>query len=183
MYLLRRVKSVPNRFHAHAKQCQLCVLRYINTWVCKQSKVRNSFFASHLQTNVQPFSGKQGFITHSDFLERQMKHFKLTLCVHFLPTHFTPEHRLMRYGLPFGSLSQLSWLCPLPVPGAPPAPCCQGSMISRRPSLCVSTVQQQLKLQCTIKIVFITYPKYNNISVTMKKIDFICQNPNSETHW
>lgn len=52
-------------------------------------------------------------------------------------------------GYPFGHSGQLSWLCPIPTPAAPPA-CSLARQCEKlnSPWLCVSTALQQLKRWC-----------------------------------
>ena len=72
------------------------------------------------------------------------------------------------------SLGQLSRVCVLPAPAAPPA--CPLSGQSKRlesPGLSVSTALQQLKHQCDINIILTLKPKHNSLPATRRKINSI----------
>ena len=80
----------------------------------------------------------------------------------------------MVWDIPLVSWGQPSQLCPLPAPCAPPASSLVGwCEEQKRPWLCVSAAQQQLKHPCVINIIFILNPKHSTIPVSRKKINFI----------
>jgi len=77
-------------------------------------------------------------------------------------------------GCPFGQLGQLSRLCPLPASCAPPASLLAGwCEEQKRPGLCVSTAQRELKHPCVNSTVSSTNPRHSPIPATKKEINSI----------
>ena len=80
----------------------------------------------------------------------------------------------MGWNTPLASLGQLSWLCPLPAPAAPPAcPLAVQSEKLESPGLSVSTALQQLKQQWVRNIILTLNPKHNSLRATRRKINSI----------
>jgi len=110
----------------------------------KQSKIRNSFMASHQQTGVQPSPGKQGSITCNGYLGRQMPSFQMPPPSFFFPQPYITEHDLIWYGT---SLWSAKVSCPGCV-SSQPLVHSQPSLLvgwgerQRRPWSCVSAAQR-----------------------------------------
>ena len=78
----------------------------------------------------------------------------------------------MVWNIPLVSWGQLSQLCSLPVSCTPPAYSLVGwGEKQKKPWLCVSTTQQQLKHPSVINTVFSTNEMHSPILVPMKKIN------------
>lgn len=79
---------------------------------------------------------------------------------------FIPERYVIYivWDIPLASWGQLSWLCPLAAPCAPPACSLSGQQEGLKTSrLCVSAALQQQKRQCVINIGLITNPKHSTL--------------------
>ena len=138
----------------------------------KQSKTRNSFTTSHRQTGVQPSPGKQGSITHNDYLGRQNAVTPNVPPFLLLPPALCAEHDAIWSGI---SLWPVGVSCPGCVPSQllvpPPAYSLVGwGEKQKRPGLCVSTAQHSLKHPCVTNSVSSTNPKHSPIPATLKKI-------------
>ena len=119
-------------------------------------QVMHNAIAHHLLTNVQPDPEQ---------------------CLS-LPSAISPQFYCWArchvvWDIPLVTLGQLSSLCPLPAPGAPPAPLLSELHEKQNsPWLCASTVLQ-LKHRCVITTVFTPNPKHSTIPATRRKINSI----------
>lgn len=109
--------------------------------MCKQSKRRNSFTASHQQADMQLFPGKQNFSMGNGYLGRQMPSRSISSFPRSFTSPFLSEHIPIWYGISLWSrvplCSPLRFMCP-PPPLA-------GRQCEKEKHLdCVSTAQQQL---------------------------------------
>ena len=140
--------------------------------LCAQAK-QTKEFSQHfpLAGRCSAISRKAG-LHHTEQLPRKTN----AITLNVPPSFFFPQLymlSMMSYGMgcPFGQLGWLSGLCPLPSSCVPPASSLAGRCEEqKRPWLCVSTAQRELKHPCVISAVSSTNPKHSPIPATMKKI-------------
>ena len=108
-------------------------------------------------------------------MHQEIAHCLLTNALHKVVALLDNSRQFYNLYIPFASLSQLSWIFPLPATHGhvpPSAPLLAGEWsweIEMSLSLC-STAQQQLKHQYVINIAFLLKLKYSIMADTMKKI-------------
>lgn len=143
-------------------------------------------FANFLwQVDVQPFPGKWDWITHNRYLRTfiLLEHNSdplhptptLLCCTPSLPT-FIAEDVVPVVQDSFCSIGiSCPWLCPLPVPCAPPGCLMAGQHKKQKsPGDRLSHLAQcQLKHSCVVNTIFIANSIGSTVSGTVRKINYI----------